>query len=105
MIACAPNILRSVDFDERNLNEPVSVSDMAAAAAYSTFHFLRIFKALTGETPGSYLRRRRLAEAAGELVSGRRRIIEIAVECQLASWRRVWKLYFFLWRSYNRPFR
>ena len=49
-----PNILRAVDYMERNLTSPVSVFDVASEAAYSTFHFVRLFKALTGDTPGSY---------------------------------------------------
>ena len=80
-----PNILRAVDFIERNLTSPISVSDVASEAAYSTFHFVRLFRALTGETPGSYLRRRRLTEAAGELAHSRRRIIEIALDYQFQS--------------------
>ena len=80
-----PNILRAVDFMERNLTCAISISDIASEAAYSTFHFVRLFKALTGDTPGSYLRRRRLAEAAGELVRSRKRIIEIALDYQFQS--------------------
>jgi AraC-like DNA-binding protein len=80
-----PNVLRAVDYMERNLTCPVSVSDVASEAAYSTFHFVRLFKALTGYTPGSYLRRRRLTEAAGELAGGRKRIIEIALDYQFQS--------------------
>jgi AraC family transcriptional regulator len=80
-----PNVMRAVNYMEQNLTSPVSVSEVASAAAYSTFHFVRLFKALTGHTPGSYLRRRRLTEAAGELVGGRRRIIEIAMDYQFQS--------------------
>lgn len=80
-----PNILRAVDFMEQNLVSPISVSEVASEAAYSTFHFVRLFKALTGDTPGSYLRRRRLAEAARELVQSHRRIIEIAIDYQFQS--------------------
>lgn len=80
-----PNVLRAVEYMERNLVNPISVSDVASAAAYSTFHFVRLFKALTGDTPGSYLRRRRLTEAAGELVRSRRRVIEIAIDYQFQS--------------------
>ena len=80
-----PNILRAVDYMERNLSRPISVSDIASEAAYSTFHFVRLFKALTGCTPGSYLRRRRLTEAAGELSRSRKRIIEIAMDYQFQS--------------------
>jgi|WetSurSiteA1Bulk_404760.scaffolds.fasta_scaffold28201_2 AraC family transcriptional regulator len=80
-----PNVLRAVEYMERNLTNPASISDVASAAAYSTFHFVRLFKALTGDTPGSYLRRRRLTEAAGELARSRRRIIEIAIDYQFQS--------------------
>ena len=80
-----PNILRALDYMERNLRNPISVSDVASEAAYSTFHFVRLFKALTGQTPGSYLRRRRLAEAAEELACSRKRIIEIALDYQFQS--------------------
>jgi len=80
-----PNILRAVDYMERNLSSPISVADIASEAAYSTFHFVRLFKALTGYTPGSYLRRRRLTEAAGELARSRKRIIEIAIDYQFQS--------------------
>jgi AraC family transcriptional regulator len=80
-----PNVLRAVNYMEQNLTSPISVSDVASAAAYSTFHFVRLFKALTGQTPGSYLRRRRLTEAAGDLIRGRRRIIEIAMDYEFQS--------------------
>lgn len=80
-----PNVLRAVDYMERNLTSPISVSDVASEAAYSTFHFVRLFRALTGDTPGSYLRRRRLTEAARELVGSRKRIIEIAFDYQFQS--------------------
>jgi AraC family transcriptional regulator len=80
-----PNVLRAVNYMEQNLTCPITVSDVASAAAYSTFHFVRLFKALTGSTPGSYLRRRRLTEAAGELAHGRRRVIEIAMDYQFQS--------------------
>jgi AraC family transcriptional regulator len=80
-----PNVLRAVDYMERNLSESISVADVASEAAYSTFHFVRLFRALTGETPGSYLRKRRLTEAARELMSGRRRIIDIAFSYQFQS--------------------
>jgi AraC family transcriptional regulator len=80
-----PNVLRAVDYMERNLTCPISVSEVASEAAYSTFHFVRLFKALTGITPGRYMRRRRLTEAAGELARGRKRIIEIAIDYQFQS--------------------
>lgn len=92
-----PNILRAVDYMERNMTSSVSISEIASKAAYSTFHFVRLFKTLTGETPGSYLRSRRLTEAARELVQGRRRIIDIALDYQFGSqeaFTRAFKGYF-----------
>jgi AraC family transcriptional regulator len=80
-----PNVMRAVNFMERNLVSPISVADVASQASYSTFHFVRLFKTLTGETPGGYLRRHRLAEAVRELTLNRKRIIEIALDYQFQS--------------------
>lgn len=46
------------------------LSDMAALAHLSPFHFHRIYRALTGETPGNTVARLRLALAAGLLGRG-----------------------------------
>jgi AraC family transcriptional regulator len=96
-VSYLPNVLRAVNYMERNLKNPISISDVASAAAYSTFHFVRLFRALTGYTPGSYLRRRRLTAAAEELAHSRKRIIEIAMEYQFQSqeaFTRAFKEYF-----------
>ena len=53
---------------EQNLKSPIKVGDIANAAFYSKYHFQRLFSLLTGETVGSYLRKRRLTEAARELI-------------------------------------
>lgn len=80
-----PNVLRAVNYMERHLRDAISVDDVAAEAAYSSFHFIRLFRAVTGDTPGNYLRNRRLTEAARELVLTRRRIIDIALDYQFGS--------------------
>jgi AraC family transcriptional regulator len=85
LISYVPNVIRAVDYMERHLRDPISMTDVACEAAYSPFHFVRLFKALTGDTPGNYLRRRRLTEAAGELARGEARIIEIAFEYRFQS--------------------
>ncbi|MBN1370448.1 MAG: GyrI-like domain-containing protein [Anaerolineaceae bacterium] len=80
------SVIRSIDFIEENLRSPLSVETIAAQAAnYSPYHFVRVFSSLTGETPGSYLRKRRLSEAAQALVNSNRPLVEIAAEFQFQS--------------------
>lgn len=43
--------------------EPLDLHRMAATAGVSKFHFSRAFKAVYGETPASYLTRRRVERA------------------------------------------
>lgn len=52
---------------ERHYNQPFSLDDMAALAHLSPYHFHRIFKAITSETPAEYLRRLRLENIARRL--------------------------------------
>ena len=51
----------------------------------STWHFQRVFHEFVGETVGSYMRRRRLAESLSELKNSARKIIDIALDYQFGS--------------------
>ncbi len=73
---------RALDFIESHLREPIGVADMAAAVAYSLYHFCRTFKAATHFTPYDYLMRRRIAEAAREVLNSARKLIDIAFDYQ-----------------------
>ncbi len=73
-------IERGVIFIESRLKEKCRLKDIAAAACMSPFHFHRIFTALTGETPGDYIRSRRLTEASIQLSESETRIIDIAFD-------------------------
>jgi AraC family transcriptional regulator len=72
----------ALDFIEAHLREPVGVADMAAAVSYSLYHFCRTFKAATHFTPYDYLMRRRIAEAAREVLDSERKLIDIAFDYQ-----------------------
>jgi AraC family transcriptional regulator len=64
-------IERALAHIERHLTEELSVAELARAAGYSEFHFLRLFKAHMGETPAAYIRKRRISEAAAALANDR----------------------------------
>lgn len=45
---------------DQSFTAPVRLADAADAACMSPYHFQRVFAAMIGETPGDYLRRRRI---------------------------------------------
>lgn len=68
----------------RNLDAPLTLDDLAAVAGKSRFHFARLFKASTGETPHRYVVRRRV-ERARELLRAGESIVEVAAAVGFAS--------------------
>ena len=79
-------INRSIDYIQANLTEPLNLSSVAEVAAFSPFHFHRIFKGLAGETLNSFVKRLRL-ERALYLMSHKshQSLTEIALECGFSS--------------------
>ena len=78
-------VLRSLDTIERNLRRPLALHALARHAGFSLWHFHRIFTEHTGESLGSYLRKRRLTAAAGDLARTERSILDIALDYQFES--------------------
>ncbi len=79
------NVIRkAISFMEANLKERINVDDIARDSGYSLFHFTRVFMELTGESPGSYLRKLRLEEAAREIRAGKR-ILDTALDYHFGS--------------------
>jgi AraC family transcriptional regulator len=81
---------RALDFMHANLQAPITLGDMAAAACLSAFHFLRFFRASTGRTPGETLRLLRTRRARALLESTSLTRAEIATRVGLsrsALWR------------------
>lgn len=72
----------ALEFVESHLRQPITVADIAAAAGYSLYHFIRTFNQTVQHTPYDYLMRRRLSEAACELLQSKRRVIDIALDFQ-----------------------
>lgn len=63
---------------ETSCQAPLSLADLAAAAGFSPFHFLRVFRRVTGTTPHRYLVGARLRLAARLLLDTRRPVTDIA---------------------------
>jgi AraC family transcriptional regulator len=51
-----------------NLDRTPSLEELAAVAAFSPYHFHRVYRALAGETPAETLARERLSRAASDLL-------------------------------------
>jgi AraC family transcriptional regulator len=79
-------ICLAMDHISRHLESDLSLEEIAATAAFSKFHFHRIFKAVVGETVAEFRRRLRLERAANRLQArGEVSITRIALECGFSS--------------------
>jgi len=76
---------KSIDFIEHHMFERISVHDIANSAFYSTYYFCRVFRALVGDSPKEYLRKRRLTIAANKLLTDDIGILQLAINCQFES--------------------
>jgi AraC family transcriptional regulator len=76
-----PSIEKAIDFIEEHLDaEDWGLDDVARAAGYSSWHFQRLFGALTGQTLKDYIRTRRLTAAYEALRAGTApRLLELAL--------------------------
>ncbi|TGL58986.1 AraC family transcriptional regulator [Leptospira sarikeiensis] len=69
-------------FIEKNLKNNITVKDVSDNSFSSLWHFQRIFRYMTGHSVYSYIRKRRLSEAAQKLILTKSKIIDIALEFQ-----------------------
>jgi AraC family transcriptional regulator len=60
---------RVTAYIDQHLDQYLDLETLAEVAHFSPFHFHRLFSALTGETLGAYLRRRRCEVAATRLLA------------------------------------
>ncbi|MBI9050582.1 MAG: AraC family transcriptional regulator [Anaerolineaceae bacterium] len=73
-------IAKSLQYIEDHLTEPICIEDISQHVNYSLYHFSRVFNAVTLISPYTYLIRRRISEAAIQVVHTRRRLTDIAVD-------------------------
>lgn len=71
---------KAILYIEANLHDEIDLTALAKEAGYSLYHFHRVFKWAVGDSIKEYIRKRRITEAAKELSSSDRPIIDIAVK-------------------------
>lgn len=70
---------------DSHLDSPLSLDHVAAKSGYSKWHLQRMFKEITGQAIGAYIRKRRLSKAAIALRLTSRPILEIALHYHFDS--------------------
>lgn len=79
------HLARIRDFVEARLDEEIHLADLARIAGLSVFHFSRVFKAETGETPYHYVASRRLERARSLLGTDDMPLAQLALARGFAS--------------------
>lgn len=91
-------LYKAVDYINSNLSQELSLDSIASAAAFSTYHFHRIFSAILGESLWNYTVRLRLEKAAQLITSTNKiSITQIALDTGFSSssvFSRAFKNYF-----------
>jgi AraC family transcriptional regulator len=72
-------VMRAASYVASNYHEPCTLEDLAARADMSPFHFLRVYRRMTGQTPHRHVLATRLRNAAQRLRTSRERIADIAL--------------------------
>ena len=80
-----PALRRARDLIDRGYAEPLDLDAMAGEAGYSRSHFARAFTAAYGETPRTYLTRRRIERAKTLLRTANLSVTEVCFLVGFAS--------------------
>ena len=94
--ACAPTEYSSPSFDQvrlrrvldyiaANIDDDITLVNLAGIAGYSSFHFARKFTLAMGISPHRYISRVRLESAMAELATGKLPLAEIALNAHFSS--------------------
>ncbi len=78
-------VRKAVAVMRERLAEPVTLADIAAEVGLSVYHFIRVFKAATGQTPHKYLTGLRIDEARRLLRDDALSLDRIAARCGFGS--------------------
>jgi len=82
----SPAVRRRIeDYVEAHLARPLTLTELAGVVGLSEFHFARMFKQSTGESPHAFVLRQRIERAKGLLAKHRMPLSRIASACGFSS--------------------
>jgi Uncharacterized protein conserved in bacteria len=76
---------KAIAFIEDNLKEDLTAPIVGCEVGFSLYHFHRIFIGITGCSISEYIRKRRITEAAKEILQNKKTILDIALDYQFNS--------------------
>jgi AraC family transcriptional regulator len=76
---------RTLDHISDNLDEKITLAQLAHVAGLSVFHFARSFTRAMGVSPSRYISRMRLERAMAEIAAGKLSLAEIALKAGFSS--------------------
>jgi len=76
----AARVTRAIRAIDERPDANLGLATLARESRLSAYHYLRTFERLTGVTPHQYVIRARLRQAATQLVTERRKIIDVALD-------------------------
>lgn len=80
------HVYRVLEYIEQNLDQKLSLEQLAKLSTYSPSHFHRMFAEIVGETPADYVKRHRLEQAAHFLIyEPNMSVTEVALRCGFSS--------------------
>lgn len=92
-VAVAENIHRAIDYIQAHLSQSLNVSQLAEIAGYSLYHFTRMFKQVTSQTPVQYLTQQRITRAKELLVESEMSIDEVLAACGFSSYSYFFRIF------------
>mgnify|MGYP003409348291 CR=1 FL=1 len=73
------------DYIDQHLYEKITLNDLGQVASFSPWYAIRLFRELTGNTPGDYIRRLRLSRSALKLRDEKVKILDLVYELGYGS--------------------
>jgi len=74
------SVYKVILYIEQNYNDNLTLEELSKVACFSKYHFHRVFKSITNETLGDYIRKVRLQKSTYKLSTSKQNITQIALD-------------------------